>query len=44
MEWNEDVESCWGFFSDKWGDDLIEEIAREAANFDKLYDCLKDVA
>ena len=44
VTWNENIESCWGFFSDKWGDDLIEEIAREAASFDKLYDCLKDVA
>lgn len=44
VTWNENIESCWGFFSDKWGDDLVEEIAREAASFDKLYDCLKDVA
>jgi hypothetical protein len=44
MEWNENVDSCWGFFSDKWGDDLIEEIAKEAANFEKLCDDLKEVA
>ena len=44
VTWNEYVDSCWGFFSDKWGDDLIEEIAREAASFDKLYDSLNEVA
>ena len=43
MEWNEDVDSCWGFLSSKWGDELIEEIAREAAYFDKLSDELKEV-
>jgi len=44
MEWDEDVDSCWGYYSDKWGDELIEEIAKEAANFDKLCDDLKEVA
>jgi len=44
MEWNENVDSCWGFFSEKWGDDLIEEIAKEVANFEKLCDDLKEVA
>lgn len=29
-EWNEDIESCWGFNSSKWG----EELAREIANSD----------
>lgn len=44
MNWNEDIDSCWGFFSDKWGDDLIEEIAREAACFDKLCERLEELA
>ena len=26
-EWEEDVESCWGYYSDKWGTDLAREIA-----------------
>lgn len=43
VTWNENTESCWGFFSDKWGDDLVEEIAKEVTSC-KLYDCLKDVA
>ena len=43
VTWNENTESCWGFFSDKWGDDLVEEIAKEVTSY-KLYDCLKDVA
>ena len=42
MEWDENKESCWGFFSSKWGDELIEEIAREAAYFDKLVDRLEE--
>ena len=44
VAWNENVDSCWGFYSDKWGDDLIEEIAKEAADFDNLYDSLEEVA
>lgn len=28
-EWEEHIDSCWGYYSDKWGDALIEEIARE---------------
>lgn len=42
MEWNENVDSCWGYYSDKWGDDLIEEIASEVGAF-KLFDRLEDV-
>lgn len=36
-EWDEDIESCWGFYSDNFGDDLVEEIAREYTD-DTLYD------
>ena len=36
-EWNENIESCWGFFSSKWGDDLIEEIE---LNMDRMVDIL----
>lgn len=42
-EWDEHVDSCWGFFSDKWGDDLIEEIAKEAVSYE-LYEEMEDVA
>lgn len=26
-EWEENVESCWGYYSDKWGEKLAREIA-----------------
>lgn len=41
-EWEEQTDSCWGFYSSKWGDALIEEIALEAG-FDKVFDDLKEV-
>lgn len=28
-EWEEDVESCWGYYSDKWDDELAREIAND---------------
>ena len=31
-------DSCWGFFSDKWGNELIREIASEIRITEKLYD------
>ena len=31
-------DSCWGFFSDKWGDELIRKIASEIGITEKLYD------
>ena len=41
-EWNGDdwdyKDSCWGYFSDKWGNELIEELKCEALGRDvKLY-------
>lgn len=33
-----ELDSCWGFFSDKWGDELIREIASEIGITEKLYD------
>lgn len=42
-EWDEHIDSCWGFYSKKWGDDLIKEIALEAG-FDTLFDSLEEVA
>lgn len=34
----EEVDSCWGFFSDKWGDELIESIASDFGINKPLYD------
>lgn len=34
----EEVDSCWGFFSDKWGDELIESIASDFGISEPLYD------
>ena len=34
----EEQDSCWGYFSDKWGDDLIEEIASEYGITEELHD------
>lgn len=41
FDWNEHTDSCWGYYSEKWGDDLLTEIAMEAG-FEKLYDSLKE--
>ena len=42
-EWDENTESCWGFYSSKWGDDLIEEIALDGLGIKKLFDKLQEV-
>ena len=42
MNWDEHTDSCWGFYSDKWGDALIEEIASEATSC-KLFESLKEL-
>ena len=34
----EEGDSCWGFFSDKWGDELIESIASDFGISEPLYD------
>ena len=39
-----DEESCWGFYSDKWGDDLIEEIANEYGISEQLFEKFENVA
>lgn len=36
-DWEEE-DSCWGFFSDKWGDELIESIASDLGISEPLYD------
>lgn len=36
-EWNE-IDSCWGFFSDSCGNKLYEEIARDFGISEKLFD------
>lgn len=37
-------DSCWGFYSKKWGDELVEEIALDFGITSKLSDEIKDVA
>lgn len=39
-----DKESCWGFYSGKWGDDLIEEIANEYGISEQLFEKFENVA
>lgn len=39
-----DKESCWGFYSDKWGDDLIEEIVKEYGISEQLFEKFENVA
>lgn len=39
-----DEESCWGFYSSKWGDDLIEEIANEYGISEQLFEKFENVA
>lgn len=39
-----DEESCWGFYSGKWGDDLIEEIANEYGISEQLFEKFESVA
>lgn len=39
-----DEESCWGFYSGKWGDDLIEEIANEYGISEQLFEKFENIA
>lgn len=39
-----DKESCWGFYSGKWGNDLIEEIANEYGISEQLFEKFENVA
>lgn len=39
-----DEESCWGFYSSKWGDDLIKEIANEYRISEQLFEKFENVA
>lgn len=39
-----DEESCWGFYSSKWGDDLIKEIANEYGISEQLFEKFENVA
>ena len=40
----EEKDSCWGYFSDKWGDELVQEIASDFGISETLYDDMKSVA
>lgn len=39
-----DEESCWGFYSSKWGNDLIKEIANEYGISEQLFEKFENVA
>ena len=38
----EEKDSCWGFFSDKWGDELIKDVALDFGVSETLYNILND--
>ena len=38
----EEADSCWGFYNDKWGDDLAKDIASDFGITETLYDDLND--
>lgn len=40
----EEKDNCWGFFNDKWGDELIKEIALDFGVSETLYDSVEAVA
>lgn len=37
-------DSCWGFFNNKWGDELIESVAVNFGVTEKLYDKMEEAA
>ena len=39
----EEKDSCWGFFNDKWGDELIKEIALNFGVNETLYEKMDEV-
>ena len=39
----EEKDSCWGFFNDKWGDELIKEIALNFGINETLYEKMDEV-
>lgn len=43
LTWNEDVDSCWGFYSREWGNSLFEYIMENGIGNYKLYDSVKEV-
>ena len=38
----EEKDSCWGFFSDKWGDELIKDVALDFGVSETLYDSMEE--
>lgn len=40
----EEKDSCWGFFNDKWGDELIKDVALDFGVSETLYDSVEAVA
>ena len=40
----EEKDNCWGFFNDKWGDELIKDVALDFGVSETLYDSIEAVA
>ena len=40
----EEKDSCWGFFNDKWGDELIKDVALDFGVSETLYGSIEAVA
>lgn len=40
----EEKDSCWGYFSDKWGDELVKNVALNYGVSETLYDSMEEVA
>ena len=40
----EEKDSCWGFFNDKWGDELVKDVALDFGVSETLYDSMEEVA
>lgn len=40
----EEKDSCWGYFSDKWGDELVKDVALDFGVSETLYDSVEAVA
>lgn len=39
----EETDSCWGFFSSKFGSELIEDVARDYGISETLYDSMEEI-
>lgn len=42
-DWNENTDSCWGFYSNKYGDALVKEIVEEGLGETELFASLEEL-